>query len=54
MDWSAAHVAFVVAAYAVSFAGLILLTTVVLIRDRKLKRQIAALERNRGYKHGRG
>lgn len=53
MDWSAAHVSFVIAAYAVSFAGLILLAAFILLRDRKLKRQVAALDRNRERQHGR-
>ncbi|MGE0237847.1 MAG: heme exporter protein CcmD [Parvibaculaceae bacterium] len=47
MDLAAAHVAFVIAAYAVSFAGLAALVLFILLRDRKLKRQAAALDRGR-------
>ena len=47
MDLAAAHIAFVLAAYAVSFAGLAGLVLFVLLRDRKLKRQAAALDRDR-------
>ena len=47
MDFSAAHVAFVLAAYATSFAGLAGLVIFILLRDRKLKRQAAALDRDR-------
>lgn len=52
MDWSAAHIDFVVAAYAVSFAGLAFLMAFILLRDRKLKRQIAALDRDKGHRDG--
>lgn len=52
MDWNAAHIDFVVAAYAVSFAGLAFLMVFILLRDRKLKRQIAALDRDKDRKDG--
>ncbi|MGE0004379.1 MAG: heme exporter protein CcmD [Parvibaculaceae bacterium] len=48
MNLAAAHAAFVIAAYAASFAGLAALVLLVLLRDRKLKRQAAALDRDRG------
>ena len=54
MDLNAAHVAFVVAAYAVSFAGLAVLVLFVALRDRKLKRQVAAFDRQKEARHGRG
>ena len=47
MDFSAAHVSFVVAAYAVSFAGLAVLVLAILLRDRRLRRQVAALDRDK-------
>jgi len=53
MDLNAAHVSFVLAAYAVSFAGLVALVVFVLLRDRRLKRQVAALDRGKELKHGR-
>lgn len=53
MDWNAAHIGFVVAAYAASFAGLALLLAFILLRDRKLKREVAALDRNKDGRNGR-
>jgi heme exporter protein CcmD len=53
MDLNAAHVSFVVAAYAVSLIGLAALVAFVLLRDRRLKRQVAALDRSKELKHGR-
>jgi heme exporter protein CcmD len=53
MDLNAAHVSFVVAAYAVTFAGLAALVFFVLLRDRRLKRQVAALDRGKERGHGR-
>lgn len=53
MDINAAHVSFVVAAYALSCAGLAALVVFVLLRDRKLKQQVAALDRNKERGHGR-
>jgi heme exporter protein CcmD len=47
MDFAAAHVAFVIAAYAVSLAGLAALVLFILRRDRELKRQAATLDRDR-------
>jgi heme exporter protein CcmD len=47
MDFTAAHVSFVIAAYAVSFAGLAGLVLVIFRRDRRLKRQAAALDRDK-------
>jgi heme exporter protein CcmD len=47
MDFTASHVAFVIAAYAVSFAGLAALVLCILLRDRRLKRQVAALDRDK-------
>lgn len=52
MDWSAAHIDYVVAAYAVSFAGLAFLMAFILLRDRKLKRQIATLDRSKDRRDG--
>jgi hypothetical protein len=54
MDLDAAHVAFVIAAYAVSFAGLVALVLFIALRDRKLKRQAAAFDRKKESLHGRG
>ncbi len=53
MDLGASHVGFVVAAYAVSFAGLVALVALIFLRDRKLKRQAAALDRKKDSRHGR-
>lgn len=47
MDFTAAHVSFVIAAYALSFAGLAGLALVIFLRDRRLKRQAAALDRDK-------
>ena len=47
MDFAAAHVSFVIAAYAVSFAGLVGLVVVIFLHDRRLKRQAAALDRRK-------
>lgn len=47
MDLAAAHIGFVIAAYAASFAGLAVLVLFILLRDRKLRRQAAALDRDR-------
>ena len=47
MDFAAAHVSFVIAAYAVSFAGLAALVLFIVLRDRRLARQAAALDRDR-------
>ena len=47
MDFTAAHVTFVIAAYVVSFAGLAGLALVIFLRDRMLKRQAAALDRDK-------
>jgi heme exporter protein CcmD len=47
MDFTAAHASFVIAAYAVSLAGLAGLVLVILGRDRRLKRQAAALDRDK-------
>ncbi len=53
MDLNGAHVSFVVAAYAVSFAGLAALVIFILLRDRRLKRQVDALDRGKERGHGR-
>ena len=53
MDFTAAHVAFVIAAYMVSFAGLVALVLFVALRDRKLKRQAAAFDRKKEALHDR-
>jgi heme exporter protein CcmD len=50
MDFAGAHVAFVIAAYAVSFTGLATLVFFILFRDRKLRRQAAALDREKARK----
>jgi len=47
MDLAAAHVSFVIAAYAASFAGLAALVLAVFLRDRRLKREAAALDRDK-------
>jgi heme exporter protein CcmD len=46
MDLTASHVSFVIAAYAVSFAGLAGLVLVISLRDRRLKRQAASFDRD--------
>lgn len=50
MDFNAAHVAFVVAAYAASLLGLVALVAFILLRDRKLKRQVSVLDRSKERK----
>ncbi|WP_119387883.1 heme exporter protein CcmD [Taklimakanibacter lacteus] len=52
MDLNAAHVAFVIAAYLASFAGLAALVLYILLRDRKLKRQVSALDAKKDGRHG--
>jgi heme exporter protein CcmD len=47
MDLTAAHASFVIAAYMVSFAGLAALVLFIFRRDLKLKRQAAALDRDK-------
>jgi heme exporter protein CcmD len=47
MDFSASHVSFVIAAYAASFMGLAGLVILIFRRDRKLKREVAALDRDK-------
>lgn len=47
MDLAASHVSFVIAAYAVSFCGLVVLVLFILLRDRRLKRLAAALDRDK-------
>ena len=47
MDWSASHTGFVIAAYALSVAFLALLAGAILVRDWRLRRQLAALESRR-------
>lgn len=48
MDFAAPHTGFVIASYAVSIAGLVILAAAILLRDRKLAREVADLEtRNR-------
>lgn len=53
MDFSQAHVAFVIAAYAVTFAGLVALVLYVFLRDRGLKRRASALDHRKEGRHGR-
>jgi heme exporter protein CcmD len=49
MDFAAAHVGFVVAAYGASVIGLAGLAVFILLRDLKLKRRLATLDgRKRG------
>ena len=47
MDLTAAHVSFVIAAYAASFAGLAALVLFIFLRDSRLKRKAAALDRDK-------
>jgi heme exporter protein CcmD len=47
MDFTASHTGFVVAAYFASFAGLAALVVFILLRDLRLKRQLAALDRDK-------
>jgi heme exporter protein CcmD len=44
MDFAAPHTGFVIAAYAVSLAGLVLLIALTIARDRRLSREVAELE----------
>lgn len=53
MDLDAAHAGFVIAAYAVSFAGLVALVLFIALRDRRLRRQAAAFDRKKETRHGR-
>jgi heme exporter protein CcmD len=45
MDWSAKYTGFVIAAYAVSFAGIALVLAYVIHRDRRMKRELDRMER---------
>jgi heme exporter protein CcmD len=49
MDFTAAHVSFVIAAYAVSLVGLAALVLFILLRDRRLKQWAAALDRDKSH-----
>jgi heme exporter protein CcmD len=40
MDWGAKYAGFVIAAYAVSFAGIALMLAFVFYRDRQMKREL--------------
>jgi hypothetical protein len=46
MDWNAKYTGFVIAAYAVSFAGIALMLAVVFYRDRQMKRTLARSRRD--------
>jgi heme exporter protein CcmD len=44
MDFSAAHVSFVLAAYAISAVAIMALVATVIIRDRKTRRELDAMK----------
>ena len=46
MDWGAKYSGFVIAAYAVSFAGIALMLTFVFYRDRLMKRELGRSPRD--------
>lgn len=48
MDWSASHIGYVVAAYGLSIAVLAALVSFTLLRDRRRRREAAALDRRGG------
>lgn len=48
MDFTAPHIGFVIAAYALSAVLLAGLTLSILLRDRRLRKEAAQLERHRG------
>jgi heme exporter protein CcmD len=49
MDWSANHVGFVIAAYALSGAVLAALAALILIRNWSLRRELSRLERPKSH-----
>jgi heme exporter protein CcmD len=44
MDLAGAHIAFVIASYGATLAGLTLLALVILLRDRRMQQELAQLE----------
>jgi heme exporter protein CcmD len=48
MDFAAPHIGFVIASYAVTLAGLLILIVATVTRDRKLAREAANLEGRKG------
>jgi heme exporter protein CcmD len=44
MDMSGAHIAFVIASYGATLAGLALLALAILLRDRRLRHELVRLE----------
>jgi heme exporter protein CcmD len=49
MDWTAPHLGFVLSAYALTFVVLLGLAAYVIVRDRRLARDVASLERDRSH-----
>ena len=47
MDWGGKYAGFVLAAYAVSFAGIALMLAYVLYRDWQMRRELQRMERGR-------
>jgi heme exporter protein CcmD len=47
MDFAAPHAGFVVAAYAVTLAGLCIIVVATMIRDRRLSREVAGAEQRK-------
>lgn len=47
MDWSASHIGFVIAAYAISGAVLGGLVAAILFRNWRIRRQLSTLERRK-------
>jgi heme exporter protein CcmD len=47
MDWGGKYTAFVIAAYAVSLAGIAIMLAYVLYRDWQMKQELHRLERGR-------
>jgi len=44
MDLAGAHIAFVIASYGATLVGLTVIAAAVLLRDRRLKQELARLE----------
>jgi heme exporter protein CcmD len=49
MDLAGAHIAFVIASYGATLAGLTLLALAVLLRDRRMRQELARLESVRSH-----
>jgi heme exporter protein CcmD len=49
MDLAGAHISFVIASYGATLAGLALLALAILLRDRRLRHELARLESTKSH-----